>query len=587
MAFFKGSTTDYHTMMDVIKNLAKDDHVSAIAVQNGGTGYAVGDTITLSGGTKYHEPELEVRGVTSGDYITVAAVNAGGTSYSIGDSLVPTTGTYEVAPELEVLTVSGGVVTSIAILNPGVCSSQPSNPVATTTDGGGNGCTIDFTFAAGTGIVTAVHIADAGTYTAQATNPVAQNTTSGSGVNASFDLTYTDTAWEAKVDYKAYEATAVAISVAGTGYTANDKVTIIGGSFTSATVVNIVSVSSGAPTAVSVYSAGDYISTPSNPASTSGGTGSGLTLTMTWAYTTAEWKCLMLHNTTTDQYIGWRAHKDTDPEVAYTLQCCGFTGFVSTSTPWDQQPGATTSGAHGGTYVPLSGGASPATIHYWISIQDQRIVGVFKVASVYPNMYLGAIDTFLTENEWGYPQLIMGCLTQEHPYTYGAVDFAGMNNPGAIAIGSTTYPGPGWLRWADGNFYQVANWDVSYGLPAFSADEGINISPSGGTQYATPAIPNAWYSTLHNWFEIFQVAVTISGQQELLRVNNEFILLPCTLSTIQFMEELFGNMIGVFGFNPDSAINAEDQIYVGGAVYRCFQNCNKSNRNYFFAMKED
>jgi len=202
-------------------------------------------------------------------------------------------------------------------------------------------------------------------------------------------------------------------------------------------------------------------------------------------------------------------------------------------------------------------------------------------------MYLGAIDTFLTENEWGYPQLIMGCLTQEHPYTYGAVDFAGMSNPGAMAIGSTTYPGPGWLRWADGNFYQVANWDVSYGLPAFSADEGINISPSGGTQYATPAIPNAWYSTLHNWFEIFQVAVTISGQQELLRVNNEFILLPCTLSTIQFMEELFGNMIGVFGFNPDSAINAEDQIYVGGAVYRCFQNCNKSNRNYFFAMKED
>ena len=220
-------------------------------------------------------------------------------------------------------------MTGITILNPGICSAQPSNPVATTSDGSGTGCTIDFTFTAGTGIITAVHIADAGTYTATASNPVLQNTTSGSGTGAEFTVTYVDTAWEALVDFRAYEATVTAISAAGTGYTALDVVTVVGGSFTEATTVTIDSVSGGVPTAVSINTAGEYISTPSNPASTSGGTGTGLTLTMTWAYTVAEHKYLMLHNTTTDQYIGWKTIKETTPETAYVLQVTGFTGFNS------------------------------------------------------------------------------------------------------------------------------------------------------------------------------------------------------------------------------------------------------------------
>jgi len=139
MAWFKGTATDYQDMMDIIKNLAKDDHISVADIYDGGIDYAVGDTIVLAGGTKYHEPEIEVRGVTSGDYITVAAVNAGGTGYVIGDSLVPTTGTYDVAPVLEVLTLSGSAVATILILNPGVASAQPTNPVATTSDGAGTG----------------------------------------------------------------------------------------------------------------------------------------------------------------------------------------------------------------------------------------------------------------------------------------------------------------------------------------------------------------------------------------------------------------------------------------------------------------
>jgi len=586
MAFFKGTATDYQDFLNQLKNLVKDDHVSAAGIYDGGTGYAVGDTITLSGGTKYHEPELEVRGISSGDYISNAVVAAGGTGYVVGDELYPVGGTFSVGAVLEVTSVSGGVVTGVQINNPGICSSQPGNPVSTTTDGSGVNCTLTLTFTAGTGIITACHIADAGVYTAQASNPVAQNTTSGSGTGAKFDLTYTDTAWETKVDYRAYEATAAAISTAGTGYTTNDIVTVVGGSFTVAATVKILTVSGGVPQTIEVHTElGDYISTPDNPASTSGGTGSGLTLTMSWAYTVAEHQYLMIHNTTTDQYIGWKTEKETSPSDAFLVQCVGFSGFTSTSTPWGEQPGSSADGVHEDTYVPLSGGAAPATIYYWLNVNDKRVTGAFKIASVYPNMYVGAPNTLLTAAEWAYPQVILGCLARRVPYTYGGVDFAGMNNPGVQLAGSASYQGPGWLRMPDGQFKQILNWYISINNPQIW-DYDINVGPTSGVNYPLPAVPNAWYDASTNWRALFSISHTTVPTYALKRINSEWIMIPVTLAE-KSPALLFGNLDGIFCFNPDGAINAEDRIYIGSAIYRCFQNCNKSNRNYFYAIREN
>ena len=586
MAWFKGTATDYQDFLDELKALAQDDHISALVIYDGGVNYAVGDTITLAGGTKNHEPEFEVRGTDGGDYITIAAVNAGGSTYSVGDSLVPTTGTYEIAPVLEVLTESAGVVTSILIKNPGICSAQPSNPVSTTSDGSGTGCTIDFTFAAGTGIITAAVISDAGVYTVQASNPVLQNTSSGSGTGAKFTVTYTDTAWETLIDYEAEEATAVAISAAGTGYTVDDKVTVVGGTFTDATVVNVDSVSGGVPTAVSVYSAGEYSTTPSNPASSSGGTGTGLTLTMTWAAAANERKYLMLHNTTSDQYVGFKCIKETTPETAYVIQVVGFTGFNSISTPWDEQPGSSVADPDNeGAYVPLSGGGTPATVYYWISIHDERMVAAFKVASVYPNMYVGAIDPYLTADEYAYPQLIMGCMARKSPYTYGGHDFAGMNNPGVWTPGSSSYPGPAWLRSPDGSFKQVINWYIVSGNPSYY-NSVVGVTPAGHTANTAPPVPNAWYSTIQDWRDMFTEAISIpGGQKELKRINDEFVIIPCIIVSDAERKQ-YGNMRGVFCINPNGVINAEDRIWINGEAYRAFQNCSKSNRNYFFVLKE-
>lgn len=584
MAWFKGTATDYHDFLDILKNLVQDDHISVVAVADGGTSYAVGDTITLSGGTKYHEPELEVLSISSGDYVTVAAVSAGGTVYVVGDKLYPAAGTYSVTPEIEVTSVTGGVVDGVQINNPGICSAQPSNPVATTTDStAGSGCTLTLTFTAGTGIITGLHVSDSGVYTVQASNPVSQNTSSGSGTGAKVTATYVDTAWEIKVDYEAQEASVTAISAAGTGYTANDLVTVVGGTFTSACTVKVDSVSGGVPTAVSITDGGEYSATPSNPAATSGGSGTGLTLTMTWAYNADEAKFLMIHNTTSDQYIGWRAFTQSTPDAAYLLENNAFTGFNSDSTPWDQQPGAKD---YPETYTPLSGGASPATIYYWLAVDDNRLVGAFKVSTVYPNFYLGAIDTFLTSGEYSYPQLVLGCIAAELPYNYGGADYAGMNNPGALNV---SVDGPGYLRAPDGSWKAVRNWRINAGVP-FYYDEDVKITPAGGTEWDAPSGDNGWYTNsvyYMNWRTMFREGVTIAGTQDALgRVNSQFILLPCTLVE-QAANRIYGNLRKVFAINPDGAIDSEDRIYIGSGVYRCFQNCNKTNRNYFFCIKEE
>lgn len=79
--------------------------------------------------------------------------------------------------------------------------------------------------------------------------------------------------------HKAYSAT---IAAGGTGYTVGDDITLSGGTSTTAAVFNVDTVSGGVVTAVSVVTAGDYTVKPGDPVSTTGGTGTGCTLNVTW-----------------------------------------------------------------------------------------------------------------------------------------------------------------------------------------------------------------------------------------------------------------------------------------------------------------
>ena len=86
--------------------------------------------------------------------------------------------------------------------------------------------------------------------------------------------------------YYTADATTLPVIVAGgTGYAASStfNVTVSGGTSTTAAVVSVTTNASGVVTTVnSVVTRGNYSVLSTNPVATTGGTGTGLTLTMTW-----------------------------------------------------------------------------------------------------------------------------------------------------------------------------------------------------------------------------------------------------------------------------------------------------------------
>ena len=77
-------------------------------------------------------------------------------------------------------------------------------------------------------------------------------------------------------------AVSATVAAGGTGYTVGDDMTVSGGTSSVAAVFNVDAVSGGVVTAVSLVTGGAYTVEPTNPASTTGGTGTGCTLNVTY-----------------------------------------------------------------------------------------------------------------------------------------------------------------------------------------------------------------------------------------------------------------------------------------------------------------
>ena len=119
------------------------------------------------------------------------------------------------------------------------------------------------------GTVTAITRTAAGSgYTSQPTVAITAPTTAG-GVQATATVTIV-------------LAAVSSIAVGGTGYTAGDVLTISGGTSAQTAQLTVSTVSAGVITAVTVTRGGDYTVAPTNPASVTGGTGTGATFNLTF-----------------------------------------------------------------------------------------------------------------------------------------------------------------------------------------------------------------------------------------------------------------------------------------------------------------
>lgn len=78
---------------------------------------------------------------------TSAVVSAAGSGYAVGDTITETGGTAILQPVFTVATLSGSGVATVTVAHPGAYTTKPTNPVAQgSTSGIGTGCTLTITY---------------------------------------------------------------------------------------------------------------------------------------------------------------------------------------------------------------------------------------------------------------------------------------------------------------------------------------------------------------------------------------------------------------------------------------------------------
>jgi hypothetical protein len=144
------------------------------------TGSISGTTLTVTAvtsGTLYPGQTIQGTGVTDGTIIKSLggsaalsfSITAAGTGYAVGDTITVTGGIYSQQAIYTVATIGGsGAVTGLTTVNNGVYTVVPGTPANTTTSGNGTGLTLTLTFGTGTG--------NTGTYVVSASQTVSSTT---------------------------------------------------------------------------------------------------------------------------------------------------------------------------------------------------------------------------------------------------------------------------------------------------------------------------------------------------------------------------------------------------------------------------
>lgn len=479
---------------------------------------------------------------TTEDYIDTVAVNAGGTGYILTEILTVSGGTATVAASFEVSAL--GV--SASAINAGGTGYVASEEL-TVVGGTGTAAILTISTVDGSGTITGISVTTDGSYTTLPTNPV--SVTGGSGSGATFNLT-----------------------------------------------VDIV-------TAVRYNNAGAYTSNPSSPVSTTAsGSGTGCTLTVTFddngwlvqrnATVSGEQEVILkgIGSGSDEIYVGVRTFRYVPSDV-YNWELAGFTGFDS-GLDWENQagisPGRYEDEIDNGAYVPLGDQA----INYWFFINSRRIMGVFKIGTSYPNMYLGFLNPYATTSEYPYPLYVAGCTDSwDTKFSDNILNYSGLSDPIGWNDATVNTAGPGYIRSTDGQWYQVANSE-SYGTTR-NACERRNVMPCGSNdgKNLLPEPEDEWYleyamnqfipNTGNPGIQYRQLRPTLDTGGDL------HLMFPSFISMADPSQIFLGELEGVYWFNAVGSVVTEQTIEYGGDYYLIFQNCLRTEDWAFFAIKEE
>lgn len=123
--------------------------VTSTTVGTAGTGYTSPPTVAFTGGSG----AIQAIGTSTLKVVGTPTVTAGGTGYAVGNVLTVVGGTRTTAATLTVSTVSSGVITAVTVSNAGVYTAIPTNAVAVT-GGAGTGATFTLGYGVGTIVLT-------------------------------------------------------------------------------------------------------------------------------------------------------------------------------------------------------------------------------------------------------------------------------------------------------------------------------------------------------------------------------------------------------------------------------------------------
>lgn len=545
MTFNSGTATDYIDLLDQLVQVATSRHLSAVAVNAGGTGHAVGDIIdiTATGSTSTHVAKIEVTSV-SGGVIDGVRVYRGG-AYTVdpttttGNAQSATTGsgtgaTFDLTfaetgwsqlarnQEAASATVSaagnGYNVGDVLTLVGGVLAeggSAATFTVATLTGGAGSG-------------VATVTLTTAGEYEVPPSN-AALTTNDGSGDNAcTLTVTYSDTSGDT-----------IVVLEGEAGGTETDP------------VVGIKTYSSETDE-------------------------SGLNTVYNWA----------LFGMTS-----WASNQRLDQQANISP---GFSnlgnGEITTSSTGD------------GAFVPLKDSAG-SDIEWWFSITGRRIVMVAKVigasTTYYPWAHLGLTASFGLTSEQPYPMAIIGSSDRKRVWfrdtnsIFGGLPEVITLSNGPAFVWST---GDGaWLEAKSGEITSVTDLSPGRGVNGSGADvPRVIVTPLGVPAEEDDAEDQLWIDAPVNGFDAEDIT-PISNATEIYPTPNTgddlVPLYPISIMQSDNTGELyraFGEIEGVFwGHDGGLGISSEDRWTVGSDRYLVFQSGTLVEPYSFGMLRED
>lgn len=469
---------------------------------------------------------------------SIDSIDDPGSGYVVGDELTLDGGDFTIAAVVEVLTVGGsGEVTSVRVRNAGIYQDAPTTSVSTT-GGSGSGCELTGIFDSNGWLRhRAVNVAGA--------------------------------------------AQSAVVASAGTGYNVGDLLELVGGIGHTPAIFRVEAVGgSGDVTDVSLADAGSYATPPTNDATTTGGSGSGCELTVTYGVNDSAERQIILEGpgeTGTDEiYVGIHTRELTGTRM---LELAGFSGF-GPNLSWYNQPGispgdssvtSSSDSTSGGHYCPTH----QLAMTVWVSVLPRRILFVYRAVNFYGSGHLGFLDAYATVGEFPYPLYIAGTTPQPYSGLTSNQDVTGSCiNPCAQFWGN----GPASIRTASGTWARIRNTHTVSGAGHTNKNTGGITMP-----YSAPTVTADVPDANDRWANLTQgINSTTTGPfNPMLSTNHQYRIFPTPNSggdlflrvpvqVIWCTGELYGTIRGAFAVEGAELLQPENRLREGDRRFTVF-----------------